>query len=289
MNDKLDVFEILGKNNNESQKQDQGQKSVSDPDFNEAIKQLSSRYSDIDPAHKEKAMTSAARPAQNMSPAPKKTVYQTAQKHPVKPAAPNPNVVNTPTQMYAAPAAHGTAEKKKHFHRKKNKSGSSEIPQNKKWRLVKILLSIAVILLFFTFVINVPKVVGSSMEPELGNGDRVVINLLARNYEVGDIIVFKTAGGEKLVKRIVAVDGDVVNITPDRKFFLNGQEAEEEYIFTETGITDIAITYPVIVNEDTYFVMGDNRTNSKDSRNSDVGLVEKDDIIGKVVFCLRKY
>lgn len=156
-----------------------------------------------------------------------------------------------------------------------------------KW--LKWFIVIAVILLFFTFVVNVPTVVGQSMEPTLKNGDRVVVNLLARNYEVGDIIVFETESGDKLVKRIVAVPGDVVDITPDKGLCINDREMEEQYVYTETTATDMTVVYPVIVNEDTYFVMGDNRSNSKDSRNSDIGLVNKNDIVGKVVFCWRKF
>ena len=340
MNDKLDVFEILGKKNIETQNKGQEQETVSDPDFNDAIKQLSSRYSSAAPARsaaRQAARQTSAQPQAKIQPAARQasaqsqTKAQPADRPQVgtrQPATPQPAKSASPSQLVRSvastrqPAAAQPAKPvvsaqsaaqptrtaaetstiarknttstdltaiSRRFGLKKLRTGKGKTEPKKKWTLVKILLSIAVLLLFFTFVINVPKVVGSSMEPALENGDRVVINLLARNYEAGDIIVFKTSSGEKLVKRIVAVDGDVINITPDKKFYINGKEPDEEYIFTETGITDIAVAYPVIVGEDSYFVLGDNRTNSKDSRNADVGLVDKEDIIGKVVFCIRKY
>lgn len=236
MKDKLDVFEILGTEHKESEKKGQEQISVPDPDFNEAIKQLGTRYSE-------------------------KTTDET-----------------------------GTDRTKTGTDKSERKRVLTEkaVPGRIR-RLLKLSLAIAVILLFVTFVVNVPRVVGSSMEPALKDGDRVVINLLARNYEVGDIIVFETDSGDKLIKRIVAVSGDVVDITSDKEFYINGREVEEQYIYAETAVTDITVSYPVIVNEGTYFVMGDNRSNSKDSRDSEIGLVDKEDIVGKVMFCWRKY
>lgn len=207
MNDKLDVFEILGVEHTESEKKDQEQTSASGPDFNNAPK------------------------------------YQNVEK----------------TRL------------------KRIKRG------------LKLIAIAVVILLIFTFVIDAPKVSGPSMEPTLEDGDRVVINLMSRNYEVGDIIVFETDDGDKLIKRIVGIPGDVVKITPDKQLSINGRDVDEEYVYTDTVVTDITVVYPVIVNEGTYFVMGDNRTNSKDSRNSEIGLVNKEDIVGKVILCWRKF
>lgn len=258
MNDKLDVFEILGAEHTKSDNGGQGHESVPDPDFNEAIKQLGARYTEKTPQKTQKTAEVIDNAVSKQPTAEKKTDKS-------------------------------AVEPKKAVRRIRSSLSKREnVPVSNRKSLLKGLMAIAVILLFFTFVINVPKVVGSSMAPCLENGDRVVINLMARNYEAGDIIVFKTDSGEKLVKRIVAVDGDVVNITPENEFYINGREADEEYIYTETAATDIMVAYPVIVNEDTYFVMGDNRVNSKDSRNSDIGLVKKEDIVGKVILCLRK-
>ena len=242
MNDKLDVFEILGADHKTSYNEGQGQGFVPDPDFNEAIKQLGNRYPEQKPPQKSKVA---------------KVIDKVEIKKPEVPRGVKSKRTEKSVKLWQKP-------------------------------ILQWLVSIAVILLFFTFVINVPKVVGSSRAPCLENGDRIVINLLARNFEAGDIVVFKTADGDKLVKRIVAVDGDVINITPEKEFYINGALADEDYIYTETAVTDIMVAYPVIVSEDTYFVMGDNRTNSKDSRNSDIGLVKKEDIVGKVIFCMRK-
>lgn len=193
-----------------------------------------------------------------------------------------------PALKKQAPAKKHVPEKKKRRKALKPEKKQKKTSE-KNTSILQMMLALAVILMFFTFVVNVSKVSGPSMEPGLYDGDRVVINRLARNFEKGDIIVFRTESGSKLVKRIIAVDGDVVSITPGKGFYVNGNEPEEAYIYSETTITDISMSYPVILNEDEYFVLGDNRMNSKDSRNSEVGVVKKEDILGKVTFCIRKF
>lgn len=254
MNDKLDVFEILEAVNRESENKGQEQARVPDPDFNEAIRQLDARY---------------------------------AEKINVRPDRTDNSESTSKNSKADKSKKSGVKRYDRRTGRKQNTADRKNTKPVKK--MVVLMIILAFILIFFTFILNVPKVVGSSMEPALKNGDRVVINLLAGSYEVGDIVVFKTDSGEKLIKRIIAVSGDSVNITPDEGLLINGRVKEEDYIYTDTNITDITVMYPIIVNEDTYFVMGDNRSNSKDSRDSDIGLVDKEDIIGKVVFCWRKY
>ena len=227
MRDKLDVFEILGAENKESEIRDQEQNFVSGPDFNDVLKLLADEGSEKRREPEFPKLTE------------KEAKLQKAEKSLIR-------------------------------------------------ILMKCLVAIAVVLLIFTFVLNAPKVVGTSMMPTLQSGDRLIVNLLAGKYEVGDIVVFDTGTGGSLVKRIVAGPGDVVAITPDGKLSVNETVVTEEYVYTKTNITDVTVIYPVIVDEDTYFVLGDNRENSRDSRNSDIGLVEKKDIKGKVMYSFRK-
>lgn len=159
------------------------------------------------------------------------------------------------------------------------------------WREIAaetVIVLLAVVFVYH-FVISISHVSGDSMNPAFCDGDRVLILRLAKgSIEKGDVIVFETAQGEKLMKRVVATEGDTVDISKSKGgLYVNGEAAEETNIYTVTSITDENVTYPITVNEDCYFVLGDNRTNSKDSRNSEIGLVQKKDIMGKVVLNIR--
>lgn len=230
MNNKLDVFEILGVNETKGQEQQK----APDLDFNEAIKRFA--------ASQEKKIPAPA-------PAPKKVKE--------------------------------TAEPKK-------KPSSVRKKQNRKWLLAKLAMVLIVVLLFFNFVVSIQKVSGISMAPTFEDGDKVAVFLLCRNYQPGDVVVFKAANDKTYMKRIVAGANDTVNITETDGLIINGRTAEESYIYTETRPLDESINYPILLSEDTYFVLGDNRTSSTDSRNLEIGTVKKSDIIGKVIFCFRK-
>ena len=91
------------------------------------------------------------------------------------------------------------------------------------------------------------------MKPEIQDGDRVVIFQLARSFEPGDIIVFRTSEGETRIKRVIAVEGDTVDISPQGVLFINGEAAEEDYIYETTEITDQNVRYPITVDEIRYF------------------------------------
>ena len=156
------------------------------------------------------------------------------------------------------------------------------------WPVIKAVTLMLAVLLFVAFILASPKVTVNSMEPMISSGDRVVINKLVKSYEIDDVIVFKGNSGGKYVARIVASGGDMVTIGNSGELFINNNLQQEENIYTDTLITDTAVSYPVIVDEDSYFVLGDNRTDSMDSRNSEVGVVDEKDIMGKVIFCFKK-
>ena len=122
----------------------------------------------------------------------------------------------------------------------------------------------------------------------LQNGDRIVVSNLFFTPDTGDVIVFSGAynDGEVLVKRVIGIEGDVVDIAETGEVLLNGQVLSEPYL--EPGTVTLArdVDLPYTVGKDELFVMGDNRTVSLDSISSQVGPAETKRVLGKVVFRL---
>lgn len=166
---------------------------------------------------------------------------------------------------------------------------------NKKKKLIStndIIISlrsiIAAILIIFVFMIggftNV-LVQGISMEPTLHDGDRLLLYNLNYTPNNGDIIVFKPydTRNELYVKRVIATPGQKVdidfkecNVYVDGKLLVDNFSLKSRYMISD-------MKFPITVPENSYFVMGDNRDNSMDSRDSKVGFVKKEQIQGKVV------
>lgn len=131
-------------------------------------------------------------------------------------------------------------------------------------------------------------VAGNSMEPALREGESAFINRLV--YELsdpdsGDVVVFLPNGNEKshyYIKRIVGIPGDKVQIR-DGVLYVNGEMFDTKD--TEAIVTPGLAEEEITVGEDEYFVIGDNRNSSEDSRYANIGNVREDDIVGKVWFC----
>ena len=129
-------------------------------------------------------------------------------------------------------------------------------------------------------------VIGESMENTLQDGDNLIVDKITyrmKNPERFDIIVFPYQYKEKTyyVKRIIGLPGETVQIMPNGTIFINGQELEETYgreVIKEAGLA----AKPITLGEDEYFVLGDNRNYSSDSRAVDVGNIKRDDIVGRV-------
>lgn len=149
-----------------------------------------------------------------------------------------------------------------------------------------ILFALFSVTLLFTFVFRLAIVDGSSMIPTLHNNDRLVLFNHFYEPKPRDIIVLDSKGlNEAIVKRVIATEGQEVNIDFDQgKVYVDGTEQEEPYINELTYRDGGAFDYPVTVPKDCVFVMGDNRNNSTDSRYPQVGFVEKDTIVGHVIF-----
>ena len=134
-----------------------------------------------------------------------------------------------------------------------------------------------------TLIMPVFQISGSSMNPELNNGD-LVISIKTKKLDNGDIIAFYH-GNKILVKRVIASAGEWVVIDKDGKVYINGQLLQEPYI-EEFILGNCDIKFPYQVPAESYFVLGDNRTIFTDSRNSEIGTIKNEDIIGKILFKL---
>lgn len=127
---------------------------------------------------------------------------------------------------------------------------------------------------------------GSSMEPTLFDGDCILVQMAGYQPATGDIVAIKAKDrqGKHLVKRIIARGGQTVQIDFETGMvFVDGQLLAEPYIAEETHLMG-DVVFPVTVPEDSYFVLGDNRNHSQDSRGSALGCVPRQDIEGRAVF-----
>lgn len=161
------------------------------------------------------------------------------------------------------------------------------IRHNRKYRrallgTVNVLIVIAALaVLVSTLLLPVLQISGSSMEPTLYN-DEIIVLVKTDDFQTGDICSF-TWNNRTLIKRVIGSAGDWIDIDPDGTVYVNGEKLEEPYV-TDKSIGECDITLPYQVPEDSLFVVGDHRATSIDSRNTVIGSVHYDQVIGKVVF-----
>ena len=137
----------------------------------------------------------------------------------------------------------------------------------------------AVAVLITTLFLPILQISGDSMYPTLEHNEIVVL-LKTRDFQQGDMIGFYYQG-KILLKRVIALPEDEVVIDSDGNVYVNAQLLEEPYV-TDKSLGDCDLEFPYKVPGTGYFVLGDRRSNSVDSRNSMVGTVSRDDIIGKI-------
>ncbi len=142
-----------------------------------------------------------------------------------------------------------------------------------------IIIAAAIAVLVATLFIPVLQVSGSSMEPTLSDNDIIVLFKQA-DLKTGDICGFYYEN-KLLLKRVIGTPGDIISIDEHGNVSVNGEEIDEPYLTTKS-LGECDITFPCQVPENRYFVMGDNRDVSIDSRSSAVGFIEKEQIVGKV-------
>ena len=138
----------------------------------------------------------------------------------------------------------------------------------------------AVAVLLATLLFPVIRIVGSSMTPTLEEG-QVVVSLKGSKFQTGDVIAFYY-NNKILIKRVIAGPGQWVNIREDGKVYVDDVLLEEPYV-SELALGDTNIEYPCQVPDDRYFVMGDHRSTSVDSRNTAVGFISQEHVVGKIV------
>ena len=141
----------------------------------------------------------------------------------------------------------------------------------------------AIAVLVATLWMPVLQIYGSSMTPTLEEG-QIVISLKDSQFRQGDLVAFYL-GNKLLVKRVIAGPGDWVEITADGSVYLNGEFLEEPYVL-DPALGQCDMVFPYQIPDERYFLMGDHRETSVDSRSSVVGCVSLEQIVGKIVFCV---
>ncbi len=141
--------------------------------------------------------------------------------------------------------------------------------------LFKYIVVILVIILLRIFVLTTTEVIGPSMLPTYTDGNIVLINQVAYKFSNAnrfDIVVFKYTSPSHLIKRVIGLPGETIKYVND-ELYINGEKVNED--FAHLGNV---LDFEIKVSEDSYFVIGDNRDDSKDSRS--FGEIKKEDIIG---------
>ena len=173
----------------------------------------------------------------------------------------------------------------KHSKKKQSFFGGQVFKRTLKIVLI-IIVTAALLLNLFTFIMPVVKYYGNSMTPSFDDGQILIVNKMAE-INSGDIIAFYY-NNKVIVRRVVATGNNQVSIDVFGTVSVNGKELDEPYIENKTlGQSNLDFPYNVPTNS--YFVLGDNRDIAMDSRLSEIGVVTEDRLLGKVVFSLNPF
>ncbi|MBR4867709.1 MAG: signal peptidase I [Clostridia bacterium] len=139
----------------------------------------------------------------------------------------------------------------------------------------------AVAALIATFILPVLQIRGNSMEPTIKD-EEIVVLIKTSNLKRGQLCCFSYQN-KLLIKRVIGVPGDTINIDDKGYVYVNNVPLDEPYVFERT-LGECDVTFPVRVTDNHYFILGDHRSTSIDSRSSAVGLVDSEQIVGKIFF-----
>ena len=176
--------------------------------------------------------------------------------------------------------------------KKQEKDVAAEQPGWKKSAVLylhDLLYMLIAIMVLFLLVFRVIVVSGSSMYSTLIDGDYLLLvsNLFYQEPQRGDIIVAAKQSfdnGAPIIKRVIATEGETVDIDFDMGIvYVDGVALHEPYAYTPTNIEE-GMAFPLTVEENCVFAMGDNRNRSKDSRNPEIGQIDKREILGKALY-----
>lgn len=145
--------------------------------------------------------------------------------------------------------------------------------------LYTLLVVAAIAVLVATLVMPILQITGTSMTPVVGQGEITMV-VRGSNPQRGDIIAFYY-NNKVLIKRVIGLPGEWVNIDSNGNVYINGELLDEPYI-TDRALGDCSITLPYQVPDGRYFVLGDHRSTSRDSRSTLVGCVSEEQIMGRV-------
>ena len=157
--------------------------------------------------------------------------------------------------------------------------------------LEEFVIAVSVIVILLSFAVRIVTVSGSSMEPNYYHNDRLIITAHGGEIKEGDVIVVIDALNEPIIKRVVATEGQTVDLDTETGIvYVNGVARDESKYGIENGITFIhpnavdPLEFPLTVPENHIFVLGDNRKVSNDSRYGEIGLIDERKVLGKAIF-----
>ena len=174
----------------------------------------------------------------------------------------------------------GTAELEEELKRVRYRKNYAIVFRSTVYTLITVS---AIAVLVAVLLLPVLRIYGTSMSPTLTEGN-IVVSLKGSRFETGDVIAFYY-NNKVLVKRVIANTGDWVDIDKEGNVYVNNVLIDEPYL-TDKAFGECNIDLPYQVPESRIFVMGDNRSVSVDSRNTAVGCVAEEQIVGKIVFCV---
>lgn len=178
------------------------------------------------------------------------------------------------------------------FNRKKRKVNTGLLREVAAWTGEILLAALTAVVLVLSVGFRI-SVVGPSMSPTLENGERILVNRIGYKLfdpKRNDLVVFLPNGNEKAhyyIKRVIALPGDRVQIK-DGIVYINGEPFEEK---AEVSAIEnpLLAEEEIVIGKDEYFVLGDNRNNSEDSRYASIGNVKKEHIVGQAWFIVHPW